>query len=800
MKKRVPILLALVLILGMCPLPVQAQQSGNVVASGKTDGETDWMNWTLYDTGLLEISGSGYMNGCSSWYPYSNLITQVIIHSGPNGITQRAFMDCQNLVSISLPETITFIGANAFSGCARLTAITLPDSCTEIYNQAFQYCSSLTTVTMGSGMTYIGNNAFSDCYRLAHVYYKGTQAQWNQIEVGSGNEALTAPIIHWESDGPGENVNTSGECGTEGSNVTWVLKDGVLTISGSGEMASYSYDTPAPWYPYNSQIREVVIEYGVTSIGGDAFYRCNALTHISIPESVTYIGWGAFYKCTALTSVILPSSLTSIGSHVFYECTSLRSITIPSIVTSIGSNAFDQCRSLATVYISGQLTSVDRNAFRGCTGLNKVCYSGSKAQWEQITLGGGNEHLSGASLHCLVSDPDGKLLASGFCGAEGANISWAGYSNGLLEFSGSGDMSNFNKAGAPWYGGTALWEVVIEDGITSIGDHCFYESRWMSEISIPDSVVSIGDRAFYACRVPTITLPDNLTYIGEYAFAYTYFSTITIPDTLTSLSEGVFFGSRLTSVDFGSGLTSIGRLAFYASNLTSVTFPDRFMELDESSFENCDNLTEVTISNASIGKWAFSEIDNLTSVTIGKECPAIGERAFADCRNLTDATIHSPEVGTLAFGACYKLTNLTLGSSVTVLGDQAFRQCGLTSVTIPRSVTTIGNEVFYRGKITDLYYEGTREQWEEISMGTNEEITNATIHFNDAHQPDYGDVNCDGRINALDLIVLRQSLAGWDVAADPLASDVNGDGRINPLDLVVLRQNLAGWDVPLGPR
>ena len=94
------------------------------------------------------------------------------------------------------------------------------------------------------------------------------------------------------------------------------------------------------------------------------------------------------------------------------------------------------------------------------------------------------------------------------------------------------------------------------------------------------------------------------------------------------------------------------------------------------------------------------------------------------------------------------------------------------------------------------------DQWANISMGSNEEIANATIHYNDAAEPDpiYGDVNDDGRVNALDLVVLRQSLAGWGVTASPVASDVNGDGRINTLDLVVLRQSLAGWGVPLGPR
>ena len=120
-------------------------------------------------------------------------------------------------------------------------------------------------------------------------------------------------------------AETSGTCG---DNLTWVLDDeGTLTISGTGEMADYSYfDNTSPW---GKQVKNVEIEDGVTSIGEFAFFRCQSLTSVSIPDSVTRIGEEAFGDCIKLTSVAIPSDVTSIGNNAFYGCHRLPHITIP---------------------------------------------------------------------------------------------------------------------------------------------------------------------------------------------------------------------------------------------------------------------------------------------------------------------------------------------------------------------------------------------------------------------------------------------------------------------------------------
>ena len=184
------------------------------------------------------------------------------------------------------------------------------------------------------------------------------------------------------------NILASGTCGAEGNNgdnLTWILDDeGVLTISGTGAMASWNWKG-SPWYANKDKIESVVIEDGVTSIGANAFDGCSGLTSITIPSSVTSIGEHAFYGCSGLTSITIPSSVTSIEKYVFSGCSGLTSITIPNSVTSIGTSAFS-----------------------GCSGLTRVIYLGIEERWNNLTIESDNDYCLKAAkifhLHTHAND------------------------------------------------------------------------------------------------------------------------------------------------------------------------------------------------------------------------------------------------------------------------------------------------------------------------------------------------------------------------------------------------------------
>ena len=132
------------------------------------------------------------------------------------------------------------------------------------------------------------------------------------------------------------NAKSSGTCGPD---LKWRLTDdGVLTISGEGEMDDYRF---SPWH--DSGVKRIIIGNRVTSIGKSAFSYCGDLTSVTIPNSVTTIGNSAFSYCGDLTSVTIPNSVTTIGSEAFSDCHSLTSVTIPNSVTTIGGSAFSNC-------------------------------------------------------------------------------------------------------------------------------------------------------------------------------------------------------------------------------------------------------------------------------------------------------------------------------------------------------------------------------------------------------------------------------------------------------------------------
>ena len=163
-----------------------------------------------------------------------------------------------------------------------------------------------------------------------------------------------------------EEISNGGYCG---DNVTWKLKDGILTISGTGGMYGYGYDywavaVKAPWQEFADTITTVVIENGVTSIGKEAFSNCKALTSVTIPGSVKVISEYAFYDCQKLASVVIPEGVTGIYERAFYGCDALKTITIPKSVGNIGSYAFAYS-GLKTIHFLGKPEKINDAAFSG---------------------------------------------------------------------------------------------------------------------------------------------------------------------------------------------------------------------------------------------------------------------------------------------------------------------------------------------------------------------------------------------------------------------------------------------------
>ena len=410
------------------------------------------------------------------------------------------------------------------------------------------------------------------------------------------------------------------DSGTCGDNLTWTLdSDGLLTISGTGNMSNYSigseYDsiyrlykdyTTAPWggsFEKGNQVKSVVIKSGVTSIGYSAFRGCMKLTSVTIGNSVTSIMDYAFMSCKGLASVTIGNSVTSIGKFAFAGCSVLKSVTIPNSVTNIGRHAFCNCTGLTSVTISNSVTIIEACSFDGCTGLVSVTIP------NHVTSIG-----DAAFAHC-----------------------------------------------------TGLTSVTIPNSVTSIGYGAFEGCKGLTNVTIPDSITSIGDSAFFNTAWYN-TQPDGLVYAGKVAYKYKgkmpEKTAINIKDRTLSISNRAFSGcTGLASVTIPDSVTNIGVYAFRGcTGLTSVTIPDSVTSIGNSAFHACTGLKSVTIPNSvtSIGNSAFSYCTGLSSVTIPNSVTSIGSSAFSGCTELTSVTIPNSvtSIGEYAFSGCSGLKNV----------------------------------------------------------------------------------------------------------------------------------------------
>ena len=235
---------------------------------------------------------------------------------------------------VTIPNSVTSIGAAAFVGCSSLTNVTVPSSVTNIADYTFQWCTDLSSVTIGSGVTSIGGAAFQGCTSLT---------------------SITIP----------NSVTNIGDYAFYGcTSLTSITIPNRVTNVGEWAFASCT------------SLTSVTIPDSVTSIANDVFYYCTELTSITIPDSVTSIGVEAFRDC-GLTNVTIGDSVSDIGGGAFFGCASLINVTIPDSVTDIGAYAFSGCTNLTSVTIPNSVTNIGDGAFSACLSLEAVRFLGN---------------------------------------------------------------------------------------------------------------------------------------------------------------------------------------------------------------------------------------------------------------------------------------------------------------------------------------------------------------------------------------------------------------------------------------
>ena len=206
-------------------------------------------------------------------------------------------------------------------------------------------------------------------------------------------------------------VASRDEGGSCGDNLTFTYnnKTSTLTIRGTGDMTDYEDYSAVPWFSFRSDITDIILEDGITSIGKYAFYRCKKSTHVRIPSTVTSIRNSAFYKCESLLNVTIPPSVTSIDTFAFANCENLKDVTILSSSATIDIYAFDRCSNLKSVIMPNGVSSISQNAFRGCNNISTIIYNGDSDPCDGSSL------FDDSSLE-FVCVPESYEQSAAFCG------------------------------------------------------------------------------------------------------------------------------------------------------------------------------------------------------------------------------------------------------------------------------------------------------------------------------------------------------------------------------------------------
>lgn len=335
--------------------------------------------------GSVTNIGQGAFAGCTR-------LTNITIPDSVTSIGDNTFDGCTGLVSVTIGNGVTRIVSSAFEGCTGLMNITIPDSVTSISGGAFRGCSKLTSVTIGNGVISIGEGAFQGCMKLKDIYITDI-VTWCNI---SGLDNLMGNSSN------NKNLYINNELVTA---VT--IQDGITAISASA-------------FRNCSGLTSITIGDSVTSIGVHAFAGCIGLVNISVTDGNTkYHSSGNCLIETASNTLVLgcktsviPSdgSVTSIGEGAFFCCDELTSVTIPDGVTRIGNYAFAGCIELTSVTIPNSVTSIDNDAFFGCSRLKSIIFNGTIAQWNAVSKG--NYWKLDVPRTCKVVCTDGEIPIS----------------------------------------------------------------------------------------------------------------------------------------------------------------------------------------------------------------------------------------------------------------------------------------------------------------------------------------------------------------------------------------------------
>ena len=637
------------------------------------DMQVGGIYYTKLNANSVEVS---YANVNSADYSGSITIPSLVTVGNQSwtvrGIGYKAFGECSNLTSITLPSSLTYIGNLAFIRCTSLTSIDVPENVTEIGTNAFENCTSLSVVHLPSSLTSIGGVAFTNCNNLSYVYSEAYEPPTLGSNVFTTNTYSNAYLI----------LNNAA------SMEKYKAADGWSNFSKINALSYYSFEKDGIYYAqtgpytvavcakddnYNSYSGTVNVPtsvvydytgYTVNEVAANAFRDCSNLFHVYLPATVNKIGDFAFANCYNLnefptsegsmlteignnafvnvyfSSVTLPESLTKIGNYAFYHCMDLTRIEIPDKVTTIGSAAFSNCTNLKYVVIGNGCESIGEWGFMECTSLMTVTSRAFTPPTISTYTFRNNDGFTTASLVVPYSSQTAYQQAPYW--SQFTSISAMAYDfevDGIYyRFTDGGVGVSYKGSYNTYSGSVSIPAQVTFNGTTynvnTICNSAFRSCTGLTSVSLPNGITKIEANAFLGCTGLTqITIPTTVTYIGTSAFSNCTGLTKATTQNPAKWCEITFANAEANPLYYAHNLY-FGTALMKSLTLSSTT------QIKNNAFINCTSLTSITTGNAatSIGEYAFNNCTGLQSVEIGSGMTTIGASAFKGCTNLTSIT------------------------------------------------------------------------------------------------------------------------------------------------------------------
>lgn len=546
------------------------------------------------------------------------------------------------------------------------------------------------------------------------------------------------PILNDSTGTIQEQQPVTGMCG---DSVTWMYYPGqkMLVLSGQGLM--WDGEITKGYIEYADSITTVIVDEGIREIGDHAFESYHALQNVSLASSVQAIRNNAFSTCTSLLFVGMQEGLTYIAEWAFEGCNMLNALDLPSTLTAIGDEAFKDCSGLQVIYSKALLPpTLGTDVFSGVSKYITVLVPDNSVDRYKAATGW-SDFMNISSENGTLDYPNGQC---------GDSVTWLfEQGEGYLIIQGSGAMWNFGDA-APEYSdySRTTTAIIIDEGVTSVGDFAFERFTQATMLAIGPDVQSLGQKAFAACTGVTgiycqsvtpptwgdanvfsgldVSQPVVYVLLDSYPMYkkatgwkdFTNYKGVvgdSIVDLTTPVTEEEYTGmcgdsviwtikGRMMTIS-GSGTMwdysteAPAAYSQYMQQIDTVIIESGVTTLGANAFKEFPTLKLVVLPYGmkTIGDNAFTDCTSLTYVQMPQDLTTIGASAFQGCENLfvqrLPETLYS--IGENAFEACRSITNLVIPNKVNIIGNEAFLQCtGLQSVVLPKNLGSLSPNIF----------------------------------------------------------------------------------------------------------